>query len=53
MNEEELKAFCELLMVSDPWPTEKFSEDILKLYADKQAQKHGFTDWIEFYNESA
>jgi hypothetical protein len=45
-----LKALCELLMCSAPWPCSKESETELKAKADVMARNLGFTDWVEAYH---
>ncbi len=45
-----LKALCELLMCSDPWPASPESEAEIKHKADVMACKLGFSDWIEAYH---
>lgn len=51
MISEELRVLCNLLMVSDPWPLSKADEMILKNFADEEAKRHGYQDWIEAYHE--
>ncbi len=51
MNTNEFAALCELLMCSDPWPClTQSSEAILKTFADDEAKRHGYTDWIDAYH---
>ncbi|HHT9145632.1 MAG TPA: hypothetical protein ACFYD4_08130 [Candidatus Wunengus sp. YC61] len=50
MTEEQLKAFLELLMCSDPWPTDGEGKFILENFADEEAQQYGYTDWISAYH---
>ena len=45
-----LKALCELLMCSDPWPASVESEIEVKAKADEMARKLGFSDWVEAYH---
>jgi len=47
MTLEELSVLVELIIVSDPWPLDKHSEEVLKDFANKQSQLHGFHDWID------
>ena len=49
MKRHEFRALLDLLMVSDPWPLDKAGEVILKAFADKEAKKRGFDNWIEAY----
>jgi hypothetical protein len=51
MTIEELEALTELLMVSDPWPLEPWSKDVLNNYADGMAQVLGYDDWIDAYHK--
>jgi len=46
----QLKALCELLMVSDPFPLDANSEELLKGLADKEAKQHGFDTWIDAFH---
>lgn len=45
-----LKALCELLMCSDPWPASPESETEIKHKANVMARNLGFSDWIEAYH---
>ena len=45
-----LKALCELLMCSDPWPASTDSEIVVKAKADGMARKLGFSDWVDAYH---
>jgi hypothetical protein len=53
MNDETLRAFLTLLMCSDPWPVEGEPENqkLIESWADLEAEKHGFKDWIEAYHK--
>jgi hypothetical protein len=53
MTRIEFGAFLSLLMCSDPWPTGDEDRKIVMAWADKRAQKFGFTDWIDAYLEWA
>lgn len=48
-----LKALCELLMCSDPWPASPASEIEVKSKADEMARELGFSDWVDAYLGSA
>jgi hypothetical protein len=50
MNEQELKALVTLMMVSDPWPIDEDSRDLLVNFAEEQALKLGYTDFIDAYH---
>lgn len=55
MDDNEFKAFMDLLMCSDTWPidpdtdtrADRDSQKLLEAYANKEAKKRGFSDWIE------
>ena len=47
----ELKSFVELLMISDPWPLQPNDHVNLETFADREAGRHGFKDWVEAYHE--
>jgi hypothetical protein len=52
MSKEQLYAFCELLICSDPWPVETPGNmDLVKACVDEQARSLGFTDWIDAYHQ--
>lgn len=51
MTVKQYRAFLNLLMCSDPWPTPDAAENrILCEFADAEAIKHGYTDWIDAYH---
>ncbi len=50
MTAQELKAFTDLLMVSDPWPLSKKAGTILENFATAEAIEHGYSDWIEAFH---
>ena len=57
MTREAFKALVQLLMWSHPWPVETLyknenepTQDILKRWADIEAQHHGCEDWVEAYH---
>ena len=49
MKKHEFRALVDLFMVSDPWPLDKAGEVILKAFADEEAKRWGFSNWIEAY----
>lgn len=53
MSDEEFVAFMGLMMCSDPWPMdhEPGSFEILEGFADQEAQKRGFMNWIVALHE--
>ena len=44
LDKLQLTQLCNLLMMSEAYNEE------LKNYADNEARKHGFNDWIEYYH---
>lgn len=50
MSLDELQAFIEWLMISDPWPL-GWGHDLMTDYADGMAQCHGFDNWIDAYHK--
>ena len=51
ITSEQLAAFTELLMVSDPWPLSERSHSVLTELADDASRENGFCDWIEAYHK--
>ena len=51
MTKVELRAFLDLMMVSDPWPLEEPAHEIMIVLADRESEKHGFENWIVAYHE--
>jgi len=49
MTRFEFRAFLDLLMCSDPWPTTCVGHILLSAFADKLALEYGFDDWIDAY----
>jgi hypothetical protein len=49
MTDEQFEAFMALLMCSDHGPLDALK--ILYKFADEEAQKRGFDDWIHAYHE--
>ncbi len=50
MKTEQFRAFLTLLVCSDPWPTDGEGKYLLETWADEEARKHGYGDWIEAYH---
>ena len=50
MNKEEFTAFLELLMIDDDISTTA-NLIILTSFADREATKYGYTNWIDAYHE--
>lgn len=51
MSREELRAFLDILMCSDPWPIKgDNSREILDAFATAEARRHGFADWLDAYH---
>ena len=54
MDKEQLNAFCELLMCSDPWPVDTAGNmETVKNFVDAQARALGYADWIDAYHQLA
>lgn len=51
MNRRELKAFCNLLMASDPSPLSLDQDTLLTAWANEEARRHGFPDWIAAFHD--
>lgn len=51
MDHKEFRAFLNLLMCSDPWPTDDEEQQILTDLADEQSRNRGFENWIVAYHE--
>jgi len=55
MSDWEFTQFLKLLMCSDPWPMEGDegvqTKNTLTSWANKEAQKRGFDNWIQAYHE--
>lgn len=47
---DELKSLCSLLMFSDPWPIDSDSKLLLENFANREANKYGYCDWIDAYH---
>lgn len=50
MNDEELRAFLNLLMISDPWPLSENEQNILDEFAQRESKKRGYKDWIDAFH---
>jgi len=51
MEDYEYRAFLDLMMCSDPWPVpDNVGQQLLEAFADDQAKKRGFDNWIEAYH---
>lgn len=55
MTDTQYRAFLDLLMCSDPWPIEgeggEHMEKILVSFANEEAKRHGFDNWIIAFHE--
>lgn len=56
MDARTFRGFLDLLMCSDPWPVDRAphrdnSQKIIDEWADKEARRHGYSDWIEAYHK--
>jgi len=52
MTDKEFRAFLDLMMFSDPWPVadDGKSHRILTEWANREANNHGYGDWVEAYH---
>jgi hypothetical protein len=50
MTKLELHALCNLLMCSDPSPVSDEQDEVLQGLANREAQKLGFSDWIDAFH---
>ena len=52
MTDEEFRAFLDLLMCSDPWPSRHraATEAVLGTLADREAAVRGYDSWIAAYH---
>jgi hypothetical protein len=55
MNNQEFRAFLDLLMCSDPWPVgdDGESQRIMKNWANDQARLRGYKDWVDAWHDWA
>lgn len=51
MSREELGAFCNLVMCSDPSPVSPEDLSAIKRVLDREAQRYGFTGWVDAYHK--
>lgn len=53
MDRKEFRKFLDLLMCCDPWPVEndEQSQEIILDWANNEAVRHGFSDWIAAYHK--
>lgn len=50
MTPKEFSVLCSLIIVSDPWPLSMEDKVILECFADTEASRLGFDNWIEAYH---
>ncbi len=50
MTDAQFSSFLNLMMCSDPWPITDVENDHLTCFADMEAAKRGYGDWIEAYH---
>lgn len=53
ISDEAYRALLDLYMVSDPWPLGEQENGAVFGFLTAEAQKRGFTDWLEAYHEFA
>ena len=51
LSAQEFGALLELVMVSDPWPTEQLDEQRIKEMLNEEAQSRNYEGWVEAYHE--
>ena len=51
MTGDQFRAFLNLMMVSDPWPLKDVEHASLLDFADSEAAKRGYENWIEAYHK--
>lgn len=52
MIDETYKALLRLICCSDPWPVDDADNElVIKAFADAEAKKRGFKDWVDAYHE--
>ena len=47
MNDEMFGIFIEMLICADPWPLSPEKLLVANKFADFEARKRGYTDWID------
>uniref|UniRef100_A0A6H1ZA09 Uncharacterized protein n=1 Tax=viral metagenome TaxID=1070528 RepID=A0A6H1ZA09_9ZZZZ len=50
MTGDQFKALLDLIMCSDPWPTDKNNQKTIEQLANEEADKRNYNDWIEAYH---
>ena len=50
MTDKEFRCFLDLMMCSDPWPTDITDQGVMIDYANKQSRLRGFPSWIEAFH---
>jgi hypothetical protein len=51
MNEQEFRAFLNLMMCSDPWPASDQDHAELMNFAERCSVAMGYRDWVEAYHQ--
>lgn len=51
LSKMELRALCELVMVSDPWPLPGEHESVVKALLLEECHRHGYPDWVDAYHD--
>lgn len=51
ITKQELRALCELVMVSDPWPLPGEHESVVKALLLEESHRHGYGGWVEAYHD--
>ena len=50
MTDEEFRSFLNLMMCSDPWPTDDEDSIILIKFVEDQSRIRGYENWIEAFH---
>lgn len=50
MNRVEFRYFLNLMMVCDPCPIDPAEDYVLRQWANEEARRHGYSDWIDAYH---
>ena len=51
MRDLEFRFLLDLFMVSDPWPLDKQSQDVIENMLDEEAKKRGFDGWVSAFHD--
>lgn len=51
MNDREFRAFLDLMMCSDPWPSDEPGHEILVGLIEREAKFRGYDSWYVAFHE--